>query len=146
MRQPTSSRISASSSRGSPSASRNSPPPSGAARSGRRPSMSDTPNLGLTYLEAAQAQKHVTVNEALRRLDALVQIAVLDRNLSAPPALPADGARYLVAAAPTGAWSGHAGEVAAFQDGAWAFCAPQPGWIAYVADEQRLLVRGAGAW
>jgi hypothetical protein len=108
--------------------------------------MSDTPNLGLTYLEAAQAQKHVTVNEALRRLDALVQIAVLDRNLAAPPAAPADGARYIVAASPTGAWSGHAGEIAAFQDGAWAFLEPQSGWIAYIADEQRLLVRGATAW
>jgi hypothetical protein len=34
--------------------------------------MSDSVNLGLAYLEAAQAQKHVTVNAALSRLDGLV--------------------------------------------------------------------------
>jgi hypothetical protein len=45
------------------------------------------------YLFAAQAQKHVTVNEALRLLDGLVQLAVLDRHLTAPPASPADGDR-----------------------------------------------------
>ena len=55
--------------------------------------MSDqTPNLNLPYLIAAQAQKHVTHNEALRALDAIVQIAVLDRDLAVPPATPADGA------------------------------------------------------
>jgi hypothetical protein len=108
--------------------------------------MPETPNLGLTYLAAAQAQKHVTVNEALRRLDALVQIAVLDRDLAAPPPAPPDGARYLVAAAATGAWAGKGGEIAAFQDGAWAFLAPKPGWLVFVADEPSLLVRAGAAW
>ena len=44
-----------------------------------------------------QNQKHITHNEALRMLDALVQLSVLDRDLSAPPDAPADGARYIVA-------------------------------------------------
>ena len=57
-------------------------------------------HLLLPYLLAAQAQKHVTVNEALRLLDGLVQLAVLDRHLTAPPAGPAGGARYIVAPAP----------------------------------------------
>lgn len=108
--------------------------------------MSDTPNLGLTYLEAAQAQKHVTVNEALRRLDAIVQLAIIDRDLAAPPAAPAPGDAYIVGASPTGAWAGHAGEIAAFQDGAWAFVIPRPGWLAFVLDEARLVVRAAAAW
>lgn len=34
--------------------------------------MTDTTNLALPYLEAAQAQKHVTHNEALTTLDAIV--------------------------------------------------------------------------
>src|SRR5689334_3345145 len=108
--------------------------------------MSDTPNLGLAFLEAAQAQKHVTVNEALRRLDALVQLAILDRDLAAPPAAPADGARYLVAAGASGAWSGASGKIAAFQDGAWSFLQPRPGWILFVLDEGKALVRAASAW
>ena len=41
--------------------------------------MSDaTTNLLLPYILAAQAQKHVTHNEALRLLDGLVQLSVLD--------------------------------------------------------------------
>ena len=63
--------------------------------------MSDTTtHLGLPYLLAAQAQKHVTHNEALRLLDAMVQLSVLDRTRTTPPASPADGNRHLVAAAP----------------------------------------------
>ena len=59
--------------------------------------MSDTTTkLLLPYILAAQAQKHVTHNEALRMLDGLVQLSVLDRNLTAPPASPADGDRYIV--------------------------------------------------
>ena len=48
--------------------------------------MSDaTTHLLLPYILAAQAQKHVTHNEALRILDGLVQLSVLDRDLTAPP-------------------------------------------------------------
>ncbi|KAB2846219.1 MAG: DUF2793 domain-containing protein, partial [Hyphomicrobiaceae bacterium] len=57
-----------------------------------------TPNLSLPYIIAAQAQKHVTHNEALRTLDAVVQLSVLDKDLSAPPVSPLDGDRYIVAA------------------------------------------------
>ena len=82
---------------------------------------------------AAQAQKHVTHNEAVRALDAIVQLMVLDKDLTSPPGSPADGARYIVAASPTGAWAGQAGKIAAYQDGAWAFYAPREGWLAWAA-------------
>jgi hypothetical protein len=108
--------------------------------------MATTPNLDLPYLIAAQAQKHVTHNEALRRLDAIVQIAVLDRDLAAAPATPAEGARYIVAAGATGAWAGQEAKVAAWQDGAWAFYAPKEGWLAWVADEDTLLAFNGAAW
>ena len=65
--------------------------------------MDTTPNLALPYILASQAQKHVTHNEAIRALDALVQISVKDRDLAAPPGAPAEGDRYIVAAAATGA-------------------------------------------
>ena len=87
--------------------------------------MDETPNLRLPYIMAAQSQKHVTHNEAIRALDAVVQLSVLDRDLSTPPGSPADGARYIVAGSPTGAWSGHAGNIAAYQDGAWTFYPPR---------------------
>ena len=100
----------------------------------------------MPYLAAAQAQKHVTHNEALRSLDALVQISVRDRNLATPPAAPLDGDRYLVAANGADDWSGKDEEIAAFQDNAWMFYAPREGWLAWVADEDKLLVFDGAAW
>ena len=108
--------------------------------------MDTTPNLALPYILASQAQKHVTHNEAIRALDALVQISVKDRDLAAPPGAPAEGDRYIVAAASTSAWSGHDGEVAAWQDAAWMFYAPAEGWIAWVADEDALLAFDGADW
>ncbi|MDI3471082.1 MAG: DUF2793 domain-containing protein [Pseudolabrys sp.] len=105
-----------------------------------------TPNLALPELIASQAQKHVTVNEALGALDALVQLAVLDRDLAVPPASPAEGERWLVAAGAADGWSGHDGAIAAWQNGAWAFYAPRAGWTCYVADEAALLVYDGAAW
>ncbi|WP_164919447.1 DUF2793 domain-containing protein [Hansschlegelia zhihuaiae] len=108
--------------------------------------MSDSPHLGLGYLAPAQAQKHVTVNEAFRRLDAIVQLGALDRTRTEPPEDPGEGDRHVVAEGATGAWSGRDGRIAAFLDGAWVFIEPKPGWLAYVADEGELLVRLSGSW
>lgn len=108
--------------------------------------MAITPNLLIPYLEAAQSQKHVTHNEALTRLDALVQIAVADRDVAAPPVSPADGERYIVATGASGAWTGHASKIAAYQDGAWELYSPREGWLAWVADEDVLLAWNGGTW
>jgi hypothetical protein len=108
--------------------------------------MSETTNLGLPFLAAAQAQKHVTHNEALLRLDALLHLSVLTRGLSEPPAVPAEGARYLIGEAANGAWSGHQGEIAACQDGAWSFLPPKPGWRLWIEDEAVLLVYADTRW
>jgi len=108
--------------------------------------MDTSPNLALPYIMAAQAQKHVTHNEAIRALDALVQLAVLDKDLASPPGSPADGNRYIVAASPTGAWAGQPGKVAAWQDGAWAFLTPREGWLAWVADEDKVYAYSGSAW
>lgn len=110
--------------------------------------MTDTSNLGLPCIDAAQAQKHVTDNEALRILDSLVQLAVLDRDLNAPPGSPNEGERWIVKAspAPTGDWAGHGDQIAAWQDGGWQFSTPQLGWIAYAVDEGALLTWNGTAW
>ena len=105
-----------------------------------------TPNLSLPYLMAAQAQKHIIHNEAIRALDALVLLSVIDNELATPPSSPADGNRYLVPAGATGAWSGRAGALAAFQDGAWAFYSPKAGWTAWVIAADALHVFDGAAW
>ncbi len=108
--------------------------------------MDTSPNLGLPYIAAAQAQKHVTHNEAIRELDAIVHLAVLDRGLSTPPATPSHGDRYIVAAGGTGAWTGNDGKIAAYQDGAWMFYEPKEGWVAWIADESTLCAWDGAAW
>ena len=108
--------------------------------------MSDTPNLKLPCIEAAQAQKHVTHNEALRSLDAIVQLGVLDRDLASPPASPADGDRYLVSSGASGDWSGKEDQIAVWQDGGWVFLEPRPGWLCWVIDEDALTVWNGSVW
>jgi len=108
--------------------------------------MEQSANLQLPYIMPSQAQKHVTHNEAIRTLDSLVQLAVLDRDLSAPPGSPNDGDRYLVAVGGSGAWTSKDGNVAAWQDGAWAFLAPKAGWLLWIADEDRLLGFDGTTW
>jgi hypothetical protein len=108
--------------------------------------MDSTANLTLPYIMAAQAQKHVTHNEALRLLDTVIQLSVLDRSLAEPPASPAHGDRYIIGDSATGAWAEHDGEVAAYVDGAWQFHMPEEGWVAYDQASETLLVRRDGNW
>lgn len=105
-----------------------------------------TPNLTLPYIMAAQAQKHVTHNEALRALDALVQLSVRSRVAASPPATPVDGDRYIVPAAASGLWAGKTGRIAAYQDGAWQFFSPRDGWLAWVVDESAIVGYQGTTW
>lgn len=108
--------------------------------------MHSTANLSLPYIMQGQAQPHVTHNETLRRLDCLAQLLVLDRTRQTPPPTPEEGDRHIIAATPEGAWSGHAGEIAAFQDGAWAFYPPAEGWTAWCIADHSALVYGQDGW
>ena len=94
--------------------------------------MENTTILGLPLIQGGQAQKHVTHNEAIRRLDALVQPVVADMDRTEPPADPADGARHIVATGAAGEWAGQAGRIAVRQGHAWAFIAPAAGWRVHV--------------
>jgi len=111
--------------------------------------MSDqSSNLKLSYLMPSQAQKHVTVNESLLRLDALVQAAAVSRSIAAQPGGPADGALYILPAGKSGAaWDSFAdGALAYYRDGAWEQLSPRAGWRAWVADEALLLAHDGAAW
>lgn len=105
-----------------------------------------TPRVRAPLLAAAQAQKHVTHNEALLQFDALLCARILDRDLSDPPASPADGDTYLVKATGTGTWAGQDGNIAYAIDSGWRFYAPFEGLSAFIADESVMLVYASGAW
>lgn len=108
--------------------------------------MTDTANLGITNVAAASSQKHVAVNEGWRTLDALSQIGVIDKDLSAPPVSPADGDTYIVGVSPTGLWAGQANNIAYYTEGAWFFYPPKNGWLAVVNDEDALYRYSGAAW
>ena len=106
----------------------------------------DTVILSLPMILPAQAQKHVTHNEALRLLDVMVQLAVQDRTQAAPPVGPAEGDRHIVAAGASGVWAGHVGEIALFAQGSWSFYTPLPGWRAWIAAEAAVATFDGAQW
>ncbi|MFK4767205.1 DUF2793 domain-containing protein [Rhizobium sp. ZW T2_16] len=108
--------------------------------------MSDrTTNLDMPFIMPSQAQKHVTYNEALLVLDAIVQLSVIGESAN-PPETPEPGNRFVVATDATDAWSGRIGQIAIWQDGYWAFAKPGIGWRAWFETGGRLKVFNGSAW
>lgn len=108
--------------------------------------MNETRNLRLPLLMPAQAQKHVTVNEALALVDALAPLGLESRSLTVPPVDPPDGTAHAVPSGAIGAWSGQAGRIAIHANGGWLFAEPRPGWRAWLADEGRWAVWDGAGW
>jgi hypothetical protein len=108
--------------------------------------MSDhTPRLALPYLHVAQAQKEVTHNEALQRLDICVQCAVEDI-LGLPPASPSEGECWLVSSSPEGEWSGQAGSIAQWTQGGWRFIQSFDGFHVWQRTTGLALRHNGGNW
>lgn len=94
--------------------------------------------LDLPYMQPAQAQKHITHNEALERLDLLVQLTVQGFGAQTPPALPQDGEVWALGSSPTGDWAGQPDMLAAWSGHNWIFIAPRPGWSAALGSDLRI--------
>lgn len=108
--------------------------------------MSETGSLELPLLQPSQAQKHVTVNEALVRLDALAQIALLSRSLTSPPAAFVDGDCYALPVGCGAEWAGQDGKLAIASNGGWVFVTPRDGWSAWIVDEAARATYLQGGW
>lgn len=108
--------------------------------------MSNTANLGLPLLQAAQAQKHVTVNDALVRIDAAAQLVLQSVDQNTPPGLANDGDCYGVAAGAVNEWAGQDGKVAVRANGGWVFLSPQRGWRARIVDREADALHDGSAW
>ncbi len=106
--------------------------------------MSNSPNLLLPYLETGQAQKEVTHNEALRLLDAVVQLSVLATQ-TVPPGSPVDGQRWIVGSGGTAAWAGQDNKIALWSSG-WNFIRPGAGWLAFDQAASALRLWSGSAW
>ena len=89
--------------------------------------MTTTPRFALPLLHAGQAQKEMFHNEAVVGIDALLHPDVQAVGIDAPPAAPEPGQAWIVGAAPSGDWAGHANEIACWTDGGWRFALPRAG-------------------
>ncbi|MBF9049934.1 DUF2793 domain-containing protein [Roseobacter sp. HKCCD9010] len=108
--------------------------------------MTNTPQLNLPLLSPSQAQKHVTVNEALSRLDGMVQLRLISVTQSTPPVLAEDGDCYGVPIGATDAWSGQVGEIAIYVNNGWDFISPQQGFRAVILDQGVLAMHDGDSW
>lgn len=110
--------------------------------------MSDTvtTRYGLPLMQAAQAQKHVTLNEALVRLDGVANLTLQSIGRTDPPAVVVDGQCFAIGAAPVNAWSGQAGKIAIGASGGWIFVAPTEGLQAVVLDNGCRAIYRGGVW
>lgn len=105
-----------------------------------------SPRLELPYLLPSQAQKHVTHNEALARLDTLVQLTVQALDAESPPAEPQAGQVFGLGPAPVSDWAGQEGRLAVWDGVAWGFVSPAEGWRAFDLTAGRLMAFSGGAW
>ncbi len=108
--------------------------------------MDETTQLGLPLVQASQAQKHVTVNEALLRLDGLVPMVLQSVSLATPPVAVVDGVCFGVPLGAVNAWAGRDGSVAIGTNGGWVFAAPARGWRAFIADAGLAAIHDGNAW
>lgn len=106
----------------------------------------DTTRLEMPLLQPAQAQKHVTVNEALMRLDGAVNLVLQSVTLKVPPVLAQDGQCWAVPAGAGGDWAGQAGKIAIASNGGWVFMPVAAGMRGFVLDRGLAAVHDGSDW
>lgn len=105
-----------------------------------------SPILSMPYIQPAQAQKHVTHNEALRILDAVTQLSVISTDIGTPPVAPTPGDRYIVASPAGEDWEGQEQTIAIWVDNTWQFFAASVGWRADIAGTGDVVRFDGTAW
>ncbi len=93
--------------------------------------MAETSQFNLPLLSASQAQKSVTVNEALSILDAVSQLRIVSSSTTTPPNNAVEGDAYMLPIGVGGEWFGEAGRLAISCNAGWRFVTPKVGWHAF---------------
>lgn len=102
-----------------------------------------SPRIDLPFLFVAQAQKEMFVNEALSRLDLIIQASVIAEQADPPPN-PLPGQCWLVGQQATGEWNGADGCLAGWLAGTWHIFQPTPGMTVWeTSTRQRLHFDGS---
>ncbi|MEO6360005.1 MAG: DUF2793 domain-containing protein [Sphingomicrobium sp.] len=82
----------------------------------------------------------------MHALDIAIAACVEEPPRATPPAVPTVGSCYIVAASPTGAWTGRVGAVACYTVGGWRFLAAVEGLTALVRSTGTFAVYRLGSW
>ena len=105
------------------------------------------PNLGLTYAwTLGESGWNDGMDSNLKRVGAVLGLSVKDRDLTAPPASPVNGDRYIIPAAATGVWAGKTNQIAVRINDAWEYHVPKIGWLCFIEDEAKLSAFKAAGW
>jgi hypothetical protein len=105
-----------------------------------------TANCDLPLLLPAQAQKHVTVNDALLRLDGQVDLVLQSLHRVTPPETVVDGLCWGVPSGAVNEWEGQGGKIAIAANGGWIFVAPGFGRRAMIADQGAVAIHDGSVW
>ncbi|MBL0319825.1 MAG: DUF2793 domain-containing protein [Alphaproteobacteria bacterium] len=107
--------------------------------------METTPHVQLPLLYTQQAQKELTVNEALSRIDVLLNTGARSQHIQNPPVEPMIGDVYIVAKTAAGLWSNQDGKIAYFNQ-LWRFIIPREGMTMWVMDQDKLITFDGNEW
>lgn len=108
-----------------------------------------TPNINLPTLPSGQTNISISYNEAMQIIDALIQLTVVDKDLSEPPSTSSSdiGKRWIVGSSATDDWSGQDSNIAlCVGENLWKFIEPRSGFKAYVEDEEKDYRFISGTW
>lgn len=106
----------------------------------------DTLRFGMPLLQPSQAQKHVTVNESLMRLDGLVSLVLQSVSTPQAPNTAIDGMCWGIPSGAQGDWAGKNGQIGIGSNGGWQFVTPQAGMRAFVLDSGRTAIHDGENW
>jgi hypothetical protein len=116
-------------------------------------SVSNGPNLGKMINALTGDAFDADFRKLLRMIDVLLQGATISKTLATPPGSPTNGDRYIVAASPTGAWSGQSNSIAVWTtdnpsspSGVWEFYSPKAGWLVYNVADTTFYSYSGSAW
>lgn len=109
-------------------------------------SIEATARLQLPLLAPGQAQKELFHNEALAAVDLVVQASARAVGIATPPISPAEGDCWVVGAAPTGDWAGHAGAIAGWTAAGWRFVPAREGLAVWDQGRGAVVRHVAGRW
>jgi hypothetical protein len=107
--------------------------------------MAESPRHGLIKAPLTVRQRDQDYNANVAIQDVLIQPSMIDQT-NTPPGSPTEGDCYLLDTAPTGAWDGHANELAQYLNSGWTFFEPAEGWLIYLQDTDVYMSYNGSAW